>query len=44
MIGASWKKGPENHQVCSPPHGRPIFCLAVSNQNFVTGSADHGLR
>jgi hypothetical protein len=44
MKNTSWQKGPNNHIVCEPPHDRPIFSLAVSNNNFVTGSADHGLR
>jgi hypothetical protein len=44
MKNTSWQKGPNNHIVREPPHDRPIFSLAVSNNNFVTGSADHGLR
>lgn len=44
MKNSAWTKGPLNHIVCQPPHDRPIFCLAVSDNNFVTGSADHGLR
>ena len=41
---AIWRKGPVNHIVCTPPHDRPIFCLDVGSETFVTGSADHGLR
>lgn len=44
MFGDSWRKGPSNLQTCTPPHDRPVFCLAVGKNNFVTGSADHGLR
>ncbi len=44
MKNSAWNKGPTDHIVCTPPHDRPIFCLAVSDSNFVTGSADHGLR
>lgn len=41
---SGWRKGPSNHVVCSPPHDRPIFCLDVGEETFVSGSADHGLR
>ena len=44
MSKDNWRKGPADHIVCEPPHDRPIFCLAVSENKFVTGSADHGLR
>lgn len=44
MKSASWTKGPLDHIVCTPPHDRPIFCMAVGDNTFVTGSADHGLR
>ena len=44
MKNMAWTKGPVDHIVCEPAHDRPIFCLAVNDNTFVTGSADHGLR
>lgn len=44
MKNIAWSKGPTDNIICTPPHDRPIFCLAIGNSTFVTGSADHGLR
>jgi hypothetical protein len=41
---SSLRKGPIESITCTPPHDRPVFTLAVGDANFVTGSADHGLR
>ena len=43
-LQAQWRKGPIDSITCSPVHDQPVFSLAVGKNNFVTGSADHGLR
>jgi hypothetical protein len=43
-LQAQWRKGPLESIPVAPPHGQPVFSLAVGKHNFVTGSADHGLR
>jgi hypothetical protein len=43
-LKSQWRNGPIESIICSPPHGQPVFSLAVGKTNFVTGSADHGLR
>lgn len=42
-LKSQWRTGPLDSIVCAP-HGQPVFSLAVGKSNFVTGSADHGLR
>ena len=43
-LQSQWRKGPIDSIICTPAHGQPVFSLAVGKNNFVTGSADHGLR
>jgi hypothetical protein len=43
-LRSQWRNGPTESIICAPPHGQPVFSLAVGKNNFVTGSADHGLR
>lgn len=43
-LKSQWRQGPLDSIICTPPHDRPIFSLSVGKNNFVTGSADHGLR
>ena len=43
-LRAQWRQGPKDSIICAPPHGQPVFSMATGPTNFVTGSADHGLR
>ncbi len=43
-LKSQWRNGPLESIICTPPHGQPVFSMAVGKNNFVTGSADHGLR
>lgn len=44
MSKSNWLQGNFQDVPLTPAHDRGVFCLDISSDTIVTGSADHGLR